>query len=181
MIAHHRPPLPGSLPMIRAFLLHEISCTHSARSPLLLQPRKQKGRQGGQCLLHVPQLSRKCPPTCPARCHMNVTKMSQTCHADVTKKSRKMSQQGRARKNENPSPIRRRRRRNFETIPPLLFEALSKLFRASIGVQSEFVGENAFLSSLNRREPSTVLSPFFHRYFTADPISRRSLGVHLTR
>ena len=63
--------------------------------------------------------------------------------------------------------------------PPLLFEALSKLFRASIGVQSEFVGENAFLSSLNRRELSTVLSPFFHRYFTADPISRRSLGVHL--
>ena len=156
--------------MIRAFLLHEISCTHSARSPLLLQPRKQKGRQGGQCLLHVPQLSRKCPPTCPARCHMNVTKMSQTCHADVTKKSRKMSQQGRARKNENPSPIRRRRRRNFETIPPYFsklfrssFEALSKLFRASIGVQSEFVGENASLSSLNRREPFTVLSPLFHR------------------
>ena len=59
------------------------------------------------------------------------------------------------------------------------FEALSKLFRASIGVQSEFVGENASLSSLNRREPFTVLSPFFHRYFTADPISRRSLGVHL--
>ena len=59
------------------------------------------------------------------------------------------------------------------------FEALSKLFRASIGVQSEFVGENASLSSLNRREPFTVLSPFFHRYFTADPISRRLLGVHL--
>ena len=53
---------------------------------------------------------------------------------------------------------------------PLLFEALSKLFRASFGVQSEFVRENVSLSSLNRRELSTVLSPFFHRYFTADPI-----------
>ena len=142
MIAHHRPPLPGSLPMIRAFLLHEISCTHSARSSLLLQPRKQKGRQGGQCLLHVPQLSRKCPPTCPAivsKMSPDLSRaMSHECHKDVTKKSRKMSQQGRERKNENPSPIRRRRRRNFETIPPTFrssFEALSGFFRGSIGVR----------------------------------------------
>lgn len=156
--------------MIRAFLLHEISCTHSARSPLLLQPRKQKGRQGGQCLLHVPQLSRKCPPTCPARCHMNVTKMSQSSHEDVTRMSQKSHarchNRGGQGKMKTPHRYDEGAAGILKQSPPTFrssFEALSKLFRASIGVQSEFVGENASLSSLNRREPFTVLSPLFHR------------------
>ena len=122
----------------------------------------------------VPQMSPDLSRAMSHECHKDVTNMSRRCHKKVTQDVT-TGGQGKMktphRYDEGAAGILKQ--------SPLLFEALSKLFRASIGAQSEFVGENASLSSLNRREPFTVLSPFFHRYFTADPISRRSLGVHL--